>query len=117
MILIFVRIILSWFPASEGLFMTVQRFTFAATEWAMGPLRRVIPPVRLGAAALDLSPLIVLIGVVRAADLPALQRRPRAAASRHARRRIRERLAPTGLPCAHGADPGTVREDRVHRAS
>ncbi len=62
-ILIFVRIILSWFPASEGLFMTVQRATFAATEWAMAPLRRVIPPVRLGAAALDLSPLILLIGI------------------------------------------------------
>lgn len=62
-ILIFVRIILSWFPASEGLFMTVQRFTFTATEWAMGPLRRAIPPVRLGAAALDLSPLILLIGI------------------------------------------------------
>ena len=62
-ILIFVRIILSWFPASEGLFMTVQRFTFAATEWAMGPLRRAIPPVRLGAAALDLSPLVLLIGI------------------------------------------------------
>ncbi len=62
-ILIFVRIILSWFPASEGLFMTVQRFTFAATEWAMGPLRRAIPPVRLGAAALDMSPLILLIGI------------------------------------------------------
>ncbi|MSV47641.1 MAG: YggT family protein, partial [Actinobacteria bacterium] len=28
-----------------------------------GPLRRVIPPVRLGAAALDLSPLIVLLGI------------------------------------------------------
>jgi YggT family protein len=62
-ILIFVRIILSWFPASEGLFMTVQNFTFAATEWAMGPLRRAIPPVRLGAAALDMSPLILLIGI------------------------------------------------------
>ena len=62
-ILIFVRIILSWFPASEGLFMTVQRFTFVTTEWAMAPLRRVIPPVRLGAAALDLSPLILLIGI------------------------------------------------------
>jgi YggT family protein len=29
----------------------------------MGPLRRVIPPVRLGAAALDLSPLIILLGI------------------------------------------------------
>ena len=62
-LLTFVRIILGWVPASEGRFMTVQRFTFAATEWAMGPLRRAIPPVRLGAAALDLSPLILLIGI------------------------------------------------------
>jgi YggT family protein len=62
-ILIFVRIILSWFPASEGLFMTVQRVVFQATEWAMGPLRRIIPPVRLGAAALDLSPLVLLFGI------------------------------------------------------
>jgi YggT family protein len=62
-ILIFVRIILSWFPASEGLFMTVQQFVFKATEWAMGPLRRLIPPVRLGAAAMDLSPLVLLIGI------------------------------------------------------
>jgi len=61
-ILIFVRIILSWFPASDGLFMSVQRFVFGATEWAMGPLRRIIPPVRLGAAALDLSPLVILLG-------------------------------------------------------
>ena len=62
-ILVFVRIILSWFPASEGLFMTVQQFVFNATEWAMGPLRRVSPPVRLGAAAMDLSPLVLLLGI------------------------------------------------------
>ena len=36
---------------------------FDATEWIMGPLRRVIPPVRLGAAALDLSPIIILLGI------------------------------------------------------
>ncbi len=63
LILIFVRIILSWFPASDGLFMSVQQVVFASTEWAMGPLRRAIPPVRIGAAALDLSPLIILIGI------------------------------------------------------
>jgi YggT family protein len=62
-VLIFVRIILSWFPASDGLFATVQNATFTATEWAMGPLRRLLPPVRLGAAALDLSPLVLLIGI------------------------------------------------------
>jgi YggT family protein len=63
MILIFVRIVLSWFPASDGLFMTIQRLVFNSTEWAMGPLRRVLPPVRLGAAALDLSPLVILLGI------------------------------------------------------
>jgi YggT family protein len=63
MILIFVRIVLSWFPASEGLFMTIQRLVFNSTEWIMGPLRRVLPPVRLGAAALDLSPLVILLGI------------------------------------------------------
>jgi YggT family protein len=29
----------------------------------MGPLRRLIPPVRLGAAAMDLSPLVLLVGI------------------------------------------------------
>ena len=62
-ILIFVRIILSWFPPSGGFIDQVQRVVFSATEPVMGPLRRVIPPVRLGAAALDLSPLIVLLGI------------------------------------------------------
>jgi YggT family protein len=32
-----------------------------ATEWLLEPLRRVLPPVRLGGAALDLSPTIVLL--------------------------------------------------------
>lgn len=63
-VVIFLRIILSWFPATgEGLLATAQRLTYAATEWVMGPLRRVVPPVRLGAAAMDLSPLIVLLGI------------------------------------------------------
>lgn len=62
-ILIFLRIILSWFPPTGGFVDQVQRIVFSATEPVMGPLRRVIPPVRLGAAALDLSPLIVLLGI------------------------------------------------------
>jgi YggT family protein len=62
-LVIFVRIILSWFPPGSGFMETAQRLSFDATEWIMGPLRRVIPPVRLGAAALDLSPLIILFGI------------------------------------------------------
>jgi YggT family protein len=62
-VVIFIRIILSWFPPGGGFVATAQRLAFDATEWIMGPLRRVIPPVRLGAAALDLSPLIILVGI------------------------------------------------------
>ena len=62
-VLIFARVILSWFPPTGGVVDQIQNLVFTATEWIMGPLRRVIPPVRLGAAALDLSPLIVLVGI------------------------------------------------------
>jgi len=29
----------------------------------LGPLRRVLPPLRLGGVALDLSPLVLIIGI------------------------------------------------------
>ena len=60
-VLIFVRIVLSWFPPGGDLLNSAQRLTVMATEWLLEPLRRVLPPVRLGGAALDLSPTIVLL--------------------------------------------------------
>jgi len=57
------QIVLSWFPPGGEILESVRRFLRAGTEWLLRPLRQAIPPVRLGAAALDLSPLIVLIGV------------------------------------------------------
>jgi YggT family protein len=56
-------IILSWFPPGGEVLESVRRVTLQSTEWLLGPLRRTIPPLRLGAMALDLSPLIVLIGI------------------------------------------------------
>ncbi len=58
------RIILSWFPmqpggAGAGAF----SFLYSVTEPVLGPLRRAIPPLRLGAMALDLSPIIVIFGL------------------------------------------------------
>jgi len=64
LVLVFVRIVLSWFPPGGELFESIQRFVFAATEWLMGPLRRVLPPVRLGAMALDLSPMVIVLGII-----------------------------------------------------
>jgi YggT family protein len=61
---LFGRILLSWFPITPGGAMaSIVSFLYSITEPVLGPLRRAIPPVRFGAAAIDLSPLIVLIGL------------------------------------------------------
>ena len=61
---ILARIIMSWFPVEPGPALDgVNGFLSAVTEPVLGPLRRALPPVRLGAMALDLSPIIVIIGL------------------------------------------------------
>lgn len=58
------RIGLSWFPPPTGTFMiSVNRFLFTITEPVLAPLRSVLPPVRMGAAAIDLSPTVVILGL------------------------------------------------------
>lgn len=56
-IVIVVRMILSWFPASDGLMAQLSAVTYRLTEPVLGPARRVIPPI----GAVDLSPLVVLL--------------------------------------------------------
>ena len=64
LLLVFARILLSWFPTGyDSPLRPVNSFLFSVTEPVLGPLRAAIPPVRLGGAALDLSPIIVIIGV------------------------------------------------------
>lgn len=44
----------------------VRRLYDALSRWiepVMRPIRSVIPPVRIGGAALDLSPLILILGI------------------------------------------------------
>lgn len=61
---IFGRIVLSWFPLSPGGAMaSIFSFLFSVTEPVLGPVRRLLPPVRLGGMGLDFSPIIVLFGV------------------------------------------------------
>ena len=62
---IFGRVLLSWFPLNpNGPMATVAGFLYSVTDPAMKPVRRMVPPVRLGQMALDLSPVIVIFGVV-----------------------------------------------------
>jgi len=59
---IFGRIIFSWIPvAGDSPVAVVRTLLVKVTEPVMGPLRRALPPVRLGNFAIDLSPMIVLI--------------------------------------------------------
>jgi YggT family protein len=62
-LLVLGAVVMSWLPPGGELLESVRRFFHLSTEWLLGPLRRSIPPLRLGTAALDLSPLIVLIGI------------------------------------------------------
>jgi YggT family protein len=64
-IILFARIILSWFPIEPGGGMsTVYGFLYTLTEPVLGPIRRIIPPVGMGGMGLDLSPMIVTFGLV-----------------------------------------------------
>jgi YggT family protein len=67
LVLVLARVVLSWFPPGGSVLESAQRFVFGATEWMMGPLRRIIPPLQLGGAALDLSPIVIflVIGFLR----------------------------------------------------
>jgi YggT family protein len=64
MIVLFARIIISWFPIqpNSGL-ASVYAFLHAVTEPVLGPIRRIIPPIGMGGMGLDLSPLIVFFGI------------------------------------------------------
>ena len=62
-ILIFIRILLSWLPRIPynrvlDMFLTFVR---DVTDPYLNLFRRFIPPVRMGPAALDLSPMIAII--------------------------------------------------------
>ena len=64
LILMFARIILSWFPINPGSGMaTVYGFLYSVTEPVLGPIRRVIPPIGAGGMGLDLSPLVVFFAI------------------------------------------------------
>ncbi len=64
LIILFARVIISWFPIAPGSTMaTVYGFLHAVTEPVLGPLRRLIPPLGMGGMGLDLSPIIVFFGI------------------------------------------------------
>ena len=64
LIIVFARVVISWFPISSGSGLaSVYSFLYALTEPVLGPIRRLIPPMGMGGMGLDLSPLIVFMGI------------------------------------------------------
>jgi YggT family protein len=63
-LVIFARILLDWVRVpSEHPVGRVRSVLATVVDPLLVPLRRIIPPVRMGGAALDLSPLVLLIGL------------------------------------------------------
>jgi len=61
---VFVWIILSWIRVSSTHPLgRVQTFLDRIIYPVILPIRRVIPPIRLGGGALDLSPIVLLLAI------------------------------------------------------
>lgn len=64
LIALFGRMILSWFPVShDSPVAVVGSVVYRVTEPVLAPVRRLMPPVRLGGAMLDLSLIVVLLTI------------------------------------------------------
>jgi YggT family protein len=61
---LFPRALLSWFPAPPGsMLASVNSVLYRLSEPVLGPVRRLLPPVRAGGFGIDLSFIIVFFGI------------------------------------------------------
>jgi YggT family protein len=61
---LFPRALLSWFPSSPGSTLaSVNSVLYRLSEPVLGPVRRLLPPVRAGGFGIDLSFIIVFFGI------------------------------------------------------
>lgn len=59
-IILFARIILSWFPMQPGTSLaSIASIIYQLTEPVMGPVRRLIPTIGM----IDISPIVVFFGL------------------------------------------------------
>jgi YggT family protein len=60
LILIFIRILMSWIPRMpyNRYLAAVLKFVSDVTDPYLNLFRRILPPVRMGGAGLDLSPIV-----------------------------------------------------------
>jgi YggT family protein len=57
------RLLLSWFPNPPDALRPVYAFLYTITEPLLRLVRPLIPPLRMGMMALDLSPILIFIAI------------------------------------------------------
>jgi len=63
-VLLFARLILSWFPMSPwSPWAKVVGALARVTDPVLTPIRRILPPLRVGGAAIDLSPIVLFFAL------------------------------------------------------
>ena len=61
-IILLVRVLSSWFrPPMSGPIRAVLTLVYDLTDPVLRPFRGLIPPIRMGAMAMDLSPILLFI--------------------------------------------------------
>jgi YggT family protein len=73
LVLIFIRILLSWIPRIpyNRWLNAVVKFVSDVTDPYLNLFRRILPPVRIGPGALDLSPIIATFVLIIVSSLVA----------------------------------------------
>jgi YggT family protein len=63
-LILIVRIVLSWVPSVPEPVRPIARAVHAVTDPLLIPLRGLIPSIRMGAMALDVSPILLFVAIV-----------------------------------------------------
>lgn len=63
-VILIVRIVLSWVPSVPEPVQPIARGVRAVTDPLLNPLRGLIPGIRMGAMALDVSPILLFLAIV-----------------------------------------------------
>ena len=62
---IIARSLMSWVRVQPGTpVASIYSVIYNLTEPVLGPIRGAIPPMRMGMGAMDVSPLLVIIGII-----------------------------------------------------
>lgn len=68
-LLIFIYVVLSWFPIGEGILADVYRVLGSLCEPYVGLFRRILPRSASGGVGLDFSPMVAILVLVIVGNL------------------------------------------------